>query len=151
MKPLEILLLAILGGFVAIFLFLSREYNPTAALFPQWIAIASLLFLAVLIIRARANSVTLTEFEVQNSVNVTELVPRRSAVFFLQGAYIVLIYLFGFFAATFLYLFVAPVQLRYQRRGVVFAHAVFFTVVLAGSFLWLFDVQFPSGAIWDLW
>ena len=57
MKPLEILLLAILGGFVAIFLLLSREYNPTAALFPQRIAIASLLFLAVLIIRARANSV----------------------------------------------------------------------------------------------
>ena len=45
MKRLEILLLAILGGFTAVFLFLTKDYNPTAALFPRIIAVVSLLFL----------------------------------------------------------------------------------------------------------
>ena len=45
MKKLEVLLFAILGGFAVTFLFLSREYNSTAALFPKLIAGASLVFL----------------------------------------------------------------------------------------------------------
>jgi hypothetical protein len=40
MKKLEALLFAILGGFALTFLLLTRDYNPTAALFPRLIAIA---------------------------------------------------------------------------------------------------------------
>ena len=144
MKPLEALLLTVLGGFAAIFLFLSKDYNATAALFPRLIAIASLLFLAGIIGgRRRENS----NFEIRNS-KFTGLRPSIIAV---QGAYILLIYLFGFFPATFLFLLVAPVQMRYERRGIVLAHGVVFTLALAGSFLWLFNIQMPAGAIWDLW
>ena len=41
MKKLEVLLFVILGGFAITFLFLSREYNSTAALFPKLIAVSS--------------------------------------------------------------------------------------------------------------
>ena len=68
-----------------------------------------------------------------------------------QGAYVVLIYLLGFFPATLLYLSIAPLQLRYERWGIVLVHSAVLTLALAGSFLWLFNIQLPTGAIWDLW
>jgi hypothetical protein len=138
MKRLEILLLIVLGGFAAVFLFLSKDYNPTAALFPQYIAIASLLFLALIIGGRRPIS------EVQE-------IGLRPPIIAVQGAYLVLIYLVGFFAATFLFLLIAPIQMGYKRWGIVLVHGVVFTLVLAGSFLWLFNIQFPTGALWELW
>jgi hypothetical protein len=75
----------------------------------------------------------------------------RTAIFLVQGAYIVFIYLLGFFAATLLFLFIAPIQMRYKRWSVVVLHGVALTLVLTGSFLWLFNVQLPTGALWDLW
>ena len=149
-QTLERLLLALLGGFAAIFLFLSRGYNPTAALFPQVIAIASLVFLAALVIRTFIGTNRVSETPEDIEAPAGGLI-SRSAIFGLQGAYILLIYLLGFFAATFLFLLTAPVQLHYKRRGIVLAHAAVLTLVLAGSFLWLFDIQLPSGAVWDLW
>ena len=144
MKPLETFLLTVLGGFTAAFLFLTKDYNPTAALFPRLIAIASLLFLTVLVVRLtiRSNGV---------SKPFQPAVVSRAAVFGLQGAYVVLIYLVGFFAATLLFLFVAPIQMRYRRWGVVLVHGVGVTLVLAASFLWLFNIQLPAGAVWELW
>ena len=139
----EILLFAILGGFAGLFLLLSRDYNPTAALFPRVIAIASLVFLSILIVQF---GVSRPQQEASENNGTS-----RAAIFGLQGAYLVLIYCFGFFTATLLFLLVAPVQLRYKRWSVVFAHAVVVTLVLAGSFLWLFNIQLPSGALWDLW
>ncbi len=137
MKLLENLLLVVLGGFTAVFLFLSKDYSSTAALFPRIIAIASLVFLAGIWGR-RAIS------EVQE----TGLRPQILAV---QAAYIVFIYLIGFVAATVAFLLVAPIQMHYKRWGVVAAHAVVLTLVLSVSFMWLFSVQLPSGALWDLW
>lgn len=143
MKPLEVLLLTILGGFTAIFLFLSKDYNPTAALFPRAVAVATLLFLVVLVIRSvvRPNS----------ALPSSEQSVSRVAIFAVQGTYVLLIYMLGFFAATLLFLLIAPVQLRYRRWGVVVAHSVLLTAVLTGSFLWLFNIQLPTGAVWDLW
>ena len=142
MKRLEILLLTVLGGFAALFLFLSRDYNSTAALFPKYIAIASLLFLALIVWGARREN---SNFEIRNS---NFPLHRIIAV---QGAYLVLIDLVGFFAATFLFLLIAPIQMGYKRWGIVLVHGVVFTLVLAGSFLWLFNIQFPTGALWELW
>jgi hypothetical protein len=68
----------------------------------------------------------------------------------LQAGYVILIYLIGFIAATLLYLIMAPIQLRYERRGVAIAASVVLTLLLAGSFMWLFDIQLPPGALWEL-
>ena len=144
---LEALLLATLGGFAALFLVLSKDYNSTAALFPQWIALASLAFLAVLIIRLVVRSKEPHE----PPEPPEELGKRPTAIVLVEGAYIILIFLAGFFAATFFFLLIAPVQMRYERRGVVLMHAVVLTLMLAGSFSWLFNIQLPTGAIWDLW
>ena len=149
MKPLEAVLLTLLGGFAALFLFLSQDYNPTAALFPRWIAIASLVFLAALLIRSFLGSdrVTETSEEAEPSSGAVS----RPAVVAVQGAYILFIYVLGFFASTLLFLFIAPIQMRYARWGMALVQSVVVTLVLAGSFLWLFNIQLPTGAIWDLW
>ena len=68
----------------------------------------------------------------------------------LQGGYVIFIYLVGFFVATLLYLIIAPIQLRYEHRGVAIATSIVLTLLLAGSFMWLFDIQLPPGAIWEL-
>src|SRR5262245_10242880 len=97
-KTLESILLVILGGFAAICLLLSRGYNPTAALFPQWIAIACLVFLAVLVIRILRGS---TRVEAEDNETPAPGFTLR-AIFGLEAGYLVLIYLFGFFPTTFL-------------------------------------------------
>jgi hypothetical protein len=143
MTRLEVLLLTVLGGFAAIFLFLSKDYNPTAGLFPRYIAIASLLFLALTIWGRKQETST---FDLRPS-NFPQL-PRILAV---QGAYLVLIYLAGFFFATFVFLLIAPIQMCYRRRSIVAVHAAVLTLILAGSVLWLFNIHMPTGVLWDLW
>jgi Tripartite tricarboxylate transporter TctB family len=143
MKRLEVLLFVILGGFAATFLFLSREYNSTAALFPKSIAIASLVFLAAGI------AVDRIEGRRGNSGSDPEF-GLRPSILFLQAGYVVVIYLIGFFAATVLYLIIAPIQLRYERWGVAIGTSVVLTVALVVSFMWLFDIQLPPGAIWEM-
>ncbi len=140
MKKPEILLFAILGGFALTFLILSRDYNPTAALFPRFIAIASMIFLVAGIIVQKSSNMG-------SDPSLLDFNPATMAV---QGGYVVLIYLIGFIAATLLYLIIAPIQLRYERRGVAVATSVILTLLLAGSFMWLFEVQLPPGAIWEL-
>jgi tripartite tricarboxylate transporter TctB family protein len=140
MKKLEVLLFVILGGFAATFLFLSREYNSTAALFPKLIAIASLLFLAGGIVSQKFS----------NMGSDPSLLDFKPSMLALQGGYVVVIYLLGFFVATLLYLIVAPMQLRYPHRGIAVAISVVLTLLLAGSFMWLFDIQLPPGAIWEM-
>jgi hypothetical protein len=176
MKKLEVLLIVVLGGFIATFLFLSRDYSSTAAFFPRVIGTASLIFLVLN--RMVSGPSTLTR---RPSRNATTLSPGRGIVLkivplplgegraerrvrvegpltvhpwipivALQGGYLVSIYLLGFFVATLAYLIIAPIQLRYERRGVTIATSVAVTLLLAGSFMWLFDIQLPPGAIWGL-
>ncbi len=139
MKRSEILLLAILGAFAVTFLFLTRDYDTTAALFPRIIAIASLLFLVLTRIEGRRKNSEVQEFFL------------RPSILALQAAYVVLIYVIGFFAATLLYLVAAPIQMRYARRGIAVATSVVFTAALAGSFMWIFGIQLPAGALWNMW
>jgi hypothetical protein len=169
MKKLEVLLLATLGGFAVTFLVLSRDYNATAAQFPRLIAAASLLFLVLAVIGGRGNS-TLTRRSAAPSPNgrgidlntvplplgegaaerrVRVELPRPPTLA-LQAGYVFLIYLIGFFPATLFYLILAPLQLRYPRPGVAIATGLVLTLLLAGSFMWLFDIQIPQGAIWEV-
>jgi hypothetical protein len=151
MKRLEIPLLTILGGFAAGCLFLSGEYNSTAALFPRIIAVASLLFLFLTRIEGKMADGGRRIADVPEANPTSAIRNQTSAVLALQAAYMVLIYLIGFFVATVLYLAVAPLQLRYERRGVAVITSVAMTLALAGSFTWLFSIQLPTGAIWELW
>ena len=155
MKRLEILLLAVLGGFAVVFLFLSKDYNPTAALFPRYVAIASLVFLVGTRIAGRERGLkpaTTSSPEHSAEHVVAGFSPRSlPRILAVQGAYVFLIYLLGFFPATLLFLSIAPLQLGFKRRGIVLVHGIAMTLALAGSFLWLFEVQLPAGALWNLW
>ena len=144
-EPLEAVLLILFGGFAAVFLVLSRDYNSTAALFPRWVAIVSLLSLAALIVQLSSGT---SDKEVAEPSSGAV---SRSIVFALQGAYILLIYFIGFFGATLLFLLIAPIQLRYKRWRVVVVQSLVVTLAVAGSFLWLFGIRLPAGVIWDLW
>ena len=149
MKKFEVLLIAILGGFAATCLFLSREYNPTAALFPRVIAVASLLFLVLNVIGGWRELRDGGLFRLRRD-RPPSLNSPHPPILALQAGYVVLIYLIGFFVATLLYLIIAPIQLRYERRGVAIATSVVLTLLLASSFMWLFDIQLPQGAVWEL-
>ena len=140
MKHLEGVLLALLGGFAGLFLFLSRNYNETAAMVPRAIASVALVLLALTVAGVLRRS----------GGGSGESNGRELPVFGLQAGYVLLIYLAGFFAATLIYLALAPIQLRYERKGVVLLHTALFTLVLAGSFLWLFEIQLPQGILWEL-
>ena len=150
-EPLEAVLLVLLGGFAAVFLILSRDYNSTAALFPQGIAIVSLLSLAALIVQQFRHSVRSSAASDEKIIEPSAGSVSRPVVFALQGAYILFIYLLGFFAATFLFLLIAPLQLRYKSWRVVAVQSLVVTLAVAGSFLWLFDIRLPAGVIWGLW
>src|SRR5262245_23527999 len=147
---LEHVALVLLGGCAVLFLVISRSYNPTAALFPRWVAITSLLALAALtvqLVRRRDFSSAPDEQATEPAFETVS----PTAVLAAQGVYIVLIYLFGLFAATLLFLVVAPIQMRYSRWGVVLAQSIVLTVVTVGTFLWIFQAELPRGVVWDLW
>jgi hypothetical protein len=135
MKKLEVLLLATLGGFALTFLVLSRDYNATAAQFPRLIAVASLVFLVL----ARISG---------GKTGPDPVFPPPMLA--LQAGDVFLIYFVGFFPATLLYLILAPLQLQYPRPGVAIATGLVLTLLLAGSFMWLFDIHLPTGAIWEM-
>ena len=150
-EPLETVLLILFGGFAAVFLILSRDYNSTAALFPRCVAIVSLLSLAALIVQLFSHSVRTSGASDEEVIEPSAGAISRPVIFGLQGAYILFIYVLGFFTATLLFLLIAPIQLRYKRWRVVVVQSLVVTLVAAGSFLWLFNIQLPAGVIWDLW
>lgn len=152
LEPLEILLLIVLGGFAALFLILTWQYNPTAALFPRWVAFASVLFLAGAVGRqlfgkAKPRSQHDDEDFVQPS---PDAMPWTS-VLGLQAGYIFAIYVVGFTFATLLYLIAGPIHMRYRKWAVIGAQAVFLTIIIAGSFIWFFHIRLPKGVLWELW
>ena len=145
MKRLEALLLATLGGFALTFLLLSRDYNATAAQFPRLIAVASLVFLVL----AGMGSGKPEAGQLHSGFWLLASgfpLPILS----LQAGYVLLIYILGFFGATLLYLILAPLQLQYPHRGIAIATGLVLTLLLAGSFMWLFEIQLPPGAIWEV-
>jgi len=149
----ELLLLVVLGGCAALFLLLSENYNSTAALFPRWVAIASLIFLALSGFQlARSFKAASENSNEQLAEPITGGVSHLRVFLFLsQGIYIFLIYFFGFFPATLLFLLIAPLQMGYKRRGVVVVHAVLLSLLVTGSFVWLLNIQLPSGFVWSMW
>jgi hypothetical protein len=153
-EPLEILLLVLLGGFAALFLILTWDYNPTAALFPRWVAIASVLFLGWSIanrLLGRGRPAPRQEDSDEEFVQPAADAMPWPAVLSLQGLYIAGIYFFGFTQATLLYLFAAPIHMRYRKWGIIAAQAVLLTIIIAGSFIWFFHIRLPRGIVWEWW
>src|SRR4030095_9454463 len=95
--PLEGVLLILFGGFAAVFLILSKDYNSTASLFPRWVAVVSLLSLAGLIVQLFSHPFRSSDASVEGVIEPSAGAVSRPVVFALQGAYILLIYLLGFF------------------------------------------------------
>jgi hypothetical protein len=146
--PLEGLLLILLGGFAVAFLVLSKDYGATAALFPRWVAGAALLslVLALPIEVLRQRKTASLEPAAQNPDSVA-----WPLILLLQGGYVLFIYVVGFSGATLLFLLFTPVLMHYRRWNVILLYGILLTAAVAGSFMWLFNVRFPKGILWDMW
>ena len=141
----------ILGGFAALFLALTGAYNPTAALFPRWVAVATLGFLLVaLVFEIRGNRRPKLEPVDDESPVVSNLNSHWLTVLALQAGYLAGIYLIGFTGATVLYLLVAPTVMRFRDWRTIVLHAISLTVVITGSFIWFFHIRLPKGLLWEL-
>jgi len=131
---------------------LTWDYNPTAALFPRWVAIASVLL-------GLASVATQLHGEQKpRAQGYDEDFPQPGpgaipwpAVLALQAGYIFAIYLLGFTEATLLYLIVGPIQMHYRRWGIIAVQALFLTIIISGSFIWFFNIRLPKGVLWTLW
>ena len=131
---------------------LTWDYNPTAALFPRWVAIASVLFLAGSVGRQlfSAQKPRVEQYDEDFPQPGLGALPWP-AVLFLQAGYIFAIYIVGFTFAPLLYLIAGPIQMRYRRWSIIAAQAVFLTIIIAGSFIWFFHIRLPKGIVWNLW
>ncbi|MGE5218949.1 MAG: tripartite tricarboxylate transporter TctB family protein [Chloroflexota bacterium] len=147
---LETLLLAVLAGFSALFLFLTKDYGATAALFPRVVASATLAFLALdllwqyLVVGKR--SVKPKAKALDETANKYWLLPLA-----LQAGYMGLIHVAGFSAATLVYLIACPWQLSYRNWIITILHAVLLTFVIVYTFHSVFHVRLPEGMLGIPW
>ncbi len=128
------------------------DYNPTAALFPRWVALASMAFLAGSLGRRffGAQKPRAEEYDEEFPQPGPGALPWP-AVLLLQTAYILAIYVVGFTVATLLYLIAGPIQMHYRRWAVITGQAIFLTGIVAGSIILFFHIRLPSGMLWNLW
>jgi hypothetical protein len=147
---LEAILLVVLAGFTVLFLFLSKDYGVTAALFPRVVASASLVFIALDILWkyfAAAKSGAKPPAKAPDEADNRGWAPPLA----LQAGYIGLIYVAGFSMATLLYLIICPWQLRYRNWVVTFLHAVLLTFAIVYTFHTVFHVRLPKGFLGIPW
>lgn len=147
---MEAFLFAILAGFSALFLLVTKDYGATAALFPRVVASVSLVFIALDILwnyfragKRRAESKGKTFAQLSNNGWTLPLA--------LQASYIGLIYIAGFALATIIYLIACPWQLRYRNWIVMLLHAVALTFAIVYTFHFVFLVRLPKGLLGIPW
>ena len=147
---MEALLLVVLAGFSALFLFITKDYGATAALFPRVVASASLAFIALdilwkyfVVAKGGAKPQTTSPDQTSNSGWASPLA--------LQAGYIGLIYTAGFSTATLIYLLVCPWQLRFRNWLVTILHAVLLTFAIVYTFHSVFHVRLPKGLLGIPW
>ena len=147
---MEAILLVVLAGFAVLFLFLSKDYGATAALFPRVVASASLIFIALDILwkyLAVAKSGTKLPARASDEADNKGWAPPLA----MQTGYIGLIYIAGFSAATLLYLIICPWQLRYRNWLVTILHAALLTFAIVYTFHTVFHVRLPNGFLGIPW
>ena len=148
-RTLESLLLFILAGFAVLFLWVTRDYGATAALFPRVVAIASLGFIALDLLgqsspRKKTSALAAGAEPASGSVSWTSALA-------LQAVYIGLIYVAGFATATLAYLIACPWHLRFRNWTVIVVHGVLLTVVTVYTFHTIFHVRLPKGLLGMPW
>ncbi len=147
---MEAILQVVLAGFAVLFLFLSKDYGVTAALFPRVVASASLVFIALDILWkyfAAAKRGAKPPAKAPDEADNRGWAPPLA----LQAGYIGLIYVAGFSTATLLYLIICPWQLRYRNWLVTILHAVLLTFAIVYTFHTAFHVRLPNGFLGLLW
>jgi tripartite tricarboxylate transporter TctB family protein len=147
---LEAFLQILLAGFALLFLFVTKDYGATAALFPRVVAIFSLVLITLDIfwryffMRAKGAKPQAEKNEISQTVS------WQSALA-LQAGYIGLIYVAGFSVATLAYLIACPWQLRYRNWLVTIVHAVLLMVAIVYTFHTVFHVRLPKGVLGIPW
>lgn len=147
---LEILLLFILTGFAVLFLWVTKDYGATAALFPRVVAVISLGFVALDLVgqfsRRKKTSATPRAAASKTSGGVSWV-----SALALQAVYIGLIYVAGFSTATLTYLIACPWHLRFRNWTVTIVHAVLLTITIVYTFHSIFHVRLPKGMLGIPW
>jgi hypothetical protein len=147
---LEGLLLFILAGFAVSFLWMTKDYGATAALFPRVVAIASLGFIA-LDLFGQLSRREKTSAAPRAATSETSGGVSWSSALALQAVYIGLIYVVGFSTATISYLIACPWHLRFRSWTVIVVHGVLLTVTIVYTFHSIFHVRLPKGMLGIPW
>lgn len=147
---MEALLRTLLVCFALLFLFVTKDYGATAALFPRVVALFSLAFISLDIFWLyfrKGHKPAKPQAETQR------VLPRVSwsAALALQAGYIGVIYIAGFSTATFAYLIACPWQLHYRNWIVTILHAILLTVAIVYTFHSVFHVRLPKGVLGIPW
>lgn len=147
---METLLRALLVGFALLFLFVTKDYGATAALFPRVVASFCLAFISLDIFSLylrRGKKPVKAPAETQQELSGVSWF----AALALQAGYIGMIYIAGFSTATLAYLIVCPWQLRYRHWIVTVVHATLLTVTVVYLFHTVFHVRLPKGVLGIPW
>lgn len=137
-------------GFALLFLFVTKDYGATAALFPRVVALFCLAFISLDIFSlylSRGKKPVKAPAETQQELSGVSWF----AALALQAGYIGMIYISGFSTATLAYLIVCPWQLRYRHWIVTVVHATLLTVTVVYLFHTVFHVRLPKGVLGIPW
>jgi len=138
-----------LAGFAVLFLFVTKDYGATAALFPRVVASVSLAFIVLDLFSEFFRSGKKAPRAASLKQNLAGV--SWSSALALQAGYIGLIYVAGFSAATLIYLIACPWQLRYRNWTVTILHAVLLTFTIVYTFHTVFHVRLPKGLLGIPW
>ncbi|MCC7184348.1 MAG: tripartite tricarboxylate transporter TctB family protein [Rhodocyclaceae bacterium] len=147
---LDVLLLLVLGIFAGAFLFDTRSYNATAALFPRLISIVTLV-LIVWSIALRVATVLGKHKREQEPEQAQSAGGEGALAWYWSVAtmvgYFVLIYLAGFTVATLVYLLAMPLLLGYRKYLNIVLTGGIFTLAFVAVFTYVLHARIPAGIL----
>jgi hypothetical protein len=165
---LEFVFLVALGLYGLSFIRESRNLNPTAASFPQWVAALALLFVAIRLgssiyrcYRPRARDVSSPDAaETAPGTALEEIKPGQEGVVdlpakpthwcltvLLMGLLFIAIGVLGFAISSLLFLIGASFLMGYRKTRVILLYSFVMTGFLFGMLIWFFQIPIPAGLV----
>jgi hypothetical protein len=165
---LEFVFLVALALYGLSFIRESRNLNPTAAAFPQWVAALVLLFVGIRLgssiyryYRPRAGEVPSPDAaETAPGIVLEEIKPGQEGVVelpakpthwcitvLLMGLLFIAIGVLGFPVSSLLFLFGASLLMGYRKTRVVLLYSFVMTGFLFGMLIWFFQIPIPGGLL----
>ena len=146
---LDLALLCLPACFAIIFLFDSKTYNPTAALFPRIVAVITLglLFGAICqhFFKRYYQAPVIPEVEDVDIERKKVSGMKWYVSLSLMLAYFLLVYILGLVVASILYLLLTPVLMGYKKFKIIAVVAGFWIIVFYYVFYEILQLRMPNG------